>query len=354
TMVDIDLDAYNISTMPHFLPAYIGYNSFVPLSNHALNIRDLERFKDWVYIVTGSVEVRVHPRFKDPLFEYFKATHTIYKNSYTRAFITRSQRVGALHVIDALEAVGCEHVRLSTYGAKLEGGLLDRNFGNEVPRLAVYNTFDIGKTYHADHIIVGKPVKPSNFKECYPMFMELGEGRGSIEFEAETGEGDVDIRVKGYPRFVHSLKNLGSHHLSNNPEKARTWHARVDSVAKKLRSLQQDNPEDLGGWRLEATVCARSLHEAIKIVLQSGSLDFNTYIGQHDFMISFGRITKDEYVKYCDKFIEVVRSMKVSKSYGKDPTTKTQKQAITDLYNAFGWNTGKRRPTKWNDPKAWW
>jgi hypothetical protein len=287
----------------------------------------------------------------------------ISKNSYTRAFIKRSHRVGALHLIGALEAVGCNHIRLSTYGAKVEGRFLHRNFGGEVPGLAVFNTFDIGKTYHDDHIIVGKPVKRSKFKECYPMFMELGKGRGSMEFEigfeCKDIEEEVAMRVKAYPRFVHSLKNLGSHHLSSEPAKTRTWHTRVDSVVKKVQSIQQDDPEDLGGWRLEATVGAESLHKAVEIVLESKVLVFDRYMSggkgfQDDMKISFAQITKEEYVKYCNGFIEIVKSLKVSRHHGKDETTQKQKQAITDLYNAFGWNTGKIRPTKWDDPKAWW
>ncbi|KAH9807154.1 hypothetical protein DFH28DRAFT_833693, partial [Melampsora americana] len=277
---EVDIDGYNISVTPECLIHYLSIKGNVTLGFRDLNIRDDEYFSDWVYVASGSVEVRISPRFKASLLFCLKDKYhyAIEANvAKSTAFTQGSQHVTSIVFIQALLEVGVEHVRLSCYGQKAPYRLFSFNLGGEVDVPCKRNTFDIGFTSILDHIVVAQHAYHHSKlpMETHPMLLELGQGYGSIRFK--TFIKDHPVIVKGYPRLVHSLKSIRWQDLAHSPATTRTWLSRVNSVERKIKALDDKKPQELGGWRFEVTIQVATLKEAVELVVDSGLLHMQTY-----------------------------------------------------------------------------
>jgi hypothetical protein len=115
----------------------------------------------------------------------------------------------------------------------------------------------------------------------------------------------------------------------------------------------------LGGFRIEVTVKAPSLHEASRAVRRTGFLDPQYWLGLGDgphaqHLISAKLVEREAFLENANWVYQQAVLGKVFQGQAGDGPTKQQLQALTDILNALGWNGGLRSPTKSLAPSAWW
>ncbi|SPO42077.1 uncharacterized protein PSFLO_07560 [Pseudozyma flocculosa] len=327
-----DLDAWNISLFPQDLYQLFAASTPVQLVNHAPNpiIKDHDTFKDWVYLAQCTVMLKVPPQFKTPLLEAFKNKSLVIDPSpWPTAFIIGSQLISTKYLVDALEATGCKSVRAQAYGMKQPLSLphIGFNLGNTNHHLASLNNFDLGKNYSDPLINLLKPKNPHlPGIQLYPMLLPIGEDYGSVNMSI-THEGEV-YRIKAYPRLIHHLK----------------------AQAERTR---------LGGIRLEVTVQARTLQEAIRKVSHTPFLNANEFLNPSfpltkPYQLQVKGIGKEQYLTNARDMLAKADSKGIFTGHDHNPATKEAQRIVMDLFNSLGWNSGRRRPTSFKAADPWW
>ncbi|SPO38347.1 uncharacterized protein PSFLO_03824 [Pseudozyma flocculosa] len=241
--------------------------------------RTIGAFSDWSRQgCLGAVDR--YTQFKTPLLEAFKNKSLVIDPSpWPTAFIIGSQLISTKYLVDALEATGCKSVRAQAYGMKQPLSLPHTGFnlGNTNHHLASLNNFDLGKNYSDPLINLLKPKNPHlPGIQLYPMLLPIGEDYGSVNMSI-THEGEV-YRIKAYPRLIHHLKAQAGNHMLNPPSLVLTCRRRRTSFVKYLSTMTKAERVRLGGIRLEVTVQARTLQEAIRKVSHTPFLNANEFL----------------------------------------------------------------------------
>lgn len=356
--MEIDVDSWNVTVNPEaLLSNYMLRDSCVHLVCHAPTVSDVDDYKEWVFVGRAGFFIRVPPMHADDLFERLVELGglKLCRSTHETAFIAGSQKISGGLLVRALHAAGVQEVRLNAFGMKAKYSDLGHNYGVESEPDSL-NHFDIGLTVPTPHITLFRTKKRSRMiaerppkGQNYPMLLELGRGMGSVCFHRLVEEEIAKIKL--YPGLVHAVKCTSAKHLAVGPQNNRSWHTKLNSMAKKLERLES-NDISLGGYRVELTVVSQTLDEAVKIATASRYLDHPTRY----LPVKSISIPDEEYFDYVHLMIDAAREKLDVKNTHKRliKLQKVQMMGMVDVANALGWNSGRRRGTQWDDAEAWW
>ncbi len=84
-------------------------------------VRDLEQYKDWVYIVSGPALLKVQPRFKIPILQELEVNKYLSTLPTTHRCLIHGSQVISMHELYVcLVGASCQAVRVQAYGMKTE------------------------------------------------------------------------------------------------------------------------------------------------------------------------------------------------------------------------------------------
>lgn len=357
-----DVDGYNISLYPTDLLKLYHPELTLQLVSHAPTpiVRDNIYFKDYIYIAQAAGLFKIAPELKQPLLKAMTDSHLVIKPStFPLALIKGKQAIAVGQLVTYLQDIGCNTVRLQVYGQKRKLLHLKANVGNPDHPLARLNTFDLGCMHDDPRITLVQPVQYSNPKmTLYPMLLPIGMGYGSVHMDINLGQGET-YQVKAYPRLVHCIKAESGTQALWAPDTVRRARARHSNLKSQLLAMETTSRFMMGGLRLEVTVSATTLQEAISIISKTPLLNLDAYLYNrlelmHPFQLRLINILK---VEYMDNFKHMMAKAETVRTFEGNNNAKLRphkKQIILDLFNTLGWNNGRTKVTAFNAADAWW
>lgn len=345
-----DVDSWNFMCEPTMLLKMFGKFTTMQLVSHAPHTKEHEAFKDWPFIAQGPCLMRVHPKFKLPLLDVMlKCNYTVYKSTYSLAFIEGSQMMTLYDLVRFMEFVDVDVVRIQAYGMKFL--LPDRMIPIGDPELpmASTNSFDLGRNFSDTLInLVRWKSQSGADKETWPMLLNLGQGFGSVR--ATFNFRGSKFIVKIYPILVHCIKSTSGKMQTFDGNTFGSLRKRETTYLKRIDKLENFPKINLGGSRVEVTVQAPTLQHAYAKVASTPLLNIYEYLTPTQEEMKFLEldikfIKKRHYIQYCRDIMEKAQKLGVFKGDNRRKPGNMRKQIVSDLYNAMGWNPGTRAVT---------
>ena len=354
---DYDVDSWNLTTKVSTLHYYFTQCNSISLNYHHWAVTDLEDYDDWVFIGQAGTSVRFEPQFKEPFIKKLEELYGIQleEAKHSLSLIEGTHKISVGMLAQCLEAIGVEELRLNSFGMKSPLNCINYNLGAEYRNSYHTNWFDIGINYHLKDIILMDSALPN--ATIYPLLLSLGQGAGSVDIRPKH---KFFSKIKIYPRLVHTLKSLSAKHLRSLPTSTRAWNGALKSIEKKLSYMKNSLNQNIGGFRIEVSVCAPSLAKAVALVEKEGLLNIQKYTRSirskgEKLKVQFSPVNVEDYFNYLEEMIEKAKTLDIRHKHDcKMPLTRIETKVVGDVCNAMGWNVGKWRPTNWNDMDAWW
>ena len=358
----IDIDSFAVSVYPADLPKIFGPSSLVRLICHAPSFADLKHFDSWVYVAKAEALLRIHPQHKQRLVEQLRLpphSLVIYPNEFPTS-LTLGEPMVTLHaLVEALEAIQCQSVRIQAYGMKAPLASFSNPVQYQPHPLQEANVYDVACTYPTNRITLLAPQTQSGQRtavyKLYPCGLRVGQGYGGVEFKA-VSRSDGILHFKAYSRMTHVLKAVSQ--LAGQAGQPMT----IGVCKNRLHRLQAWKermlpcPEaDMLGIRLEVSVRALSLQHAVQVAHSSHLLDASFLFSEEagPWQLCMHSFSKRELVTDLNTLTALAAEKEIFRGNSSKKSSILQRQVITDLYNALGWNPG-RKPTEWNSASAWW
>jgi hypothetical protein len=251
-------------------------------------------------------------------------------------------------------------LRLKAYGQKTP--LLERFLSKEPAEVghhwAEHNEWDIGQSFSSSHIwLFASATGRRHGIVHYPMLVPGSGNFGTVNLKATHQSRHFSIKV--YPRIVHVIKSFNSRLQGSVPKTLQGVRNQVAACLRMIHSLTGKEEKALGGFRIEVTVKAPSLAQAHALVKATDFLLPSYWLGIGDGphtanLLSANLVSREGLLANANWVYQQAVQADVFRGRGGDTPTKPQIQALTDILNALGWNSGLRSPTKSLDPDAWW
>ena len=363
----VDVDKWEIALSPHYYGkqfrsglATVQLASHQPLKPRLRAGEPEPYFYKWLLLGDAGHQLYMEQRFKGPFITALKDWRTIQP-----AEADFQASYGAAHIpvrvfVDSLQRAGCTTLRLKAYGQKLP--LIPR-FRIPEPAeathpLAQLNEWDIGVTYRSKYIWLFLPKQGKREGlDVYPMLIPSSNDYGSILVRTQLN--GRSYKVKIYPRLVHVIKSYHSRLQGGKPRSVFTVKAKGKVSGELIHKLASLPSTDLGGFRIEVTVMAQTLEAARAEVLGTHLLRVDTWLepvegilGQ--FTLDARLVTKRGLIQNARWLHQRAIELDIFTGQNVDTPSRLQLTAINDVMAAFGWNAGIQKPTKSNDPLAWW
>lgn len=352
----LDMDSCAVTVTPAALLSIFGTGAAVTLVRYAPTVKDHPHFQDWVYIAKSEIIMRIHPALKIPLYEQLRLPPhpcKIYMSQHSSSFTTGSLMILLADLVDALQGVDCQSVRLLYYGMKTAAERFEDPAQYCDHPLKELNIYDIGCEHPTADIALVTPASAENSYRQYPGLLRVGKGYGGVEYES-TSRRDGIHHFKAYPALAHVLKAqaMGAG-KAEQPQTVRICRAQLQTLKAWAQRVQQCPADDFNGLRLEVSVRAPSLQHAIHAARQSKLLDARSLVTSEAgrFQLKIHTVKKEDIFADLARLYQAVEERNILS--GPVRSTMVQKQVLIDLYNALGWNPG-RRPTPIDSPTAWW
>ncbi|CAD6896551.1 unnamed protein product [Tilletia laevis] len=355
-----DVDSYNVMVFPEDLLKRFGPTHSVALASHHVNLRD-PACPNMMTIATSPEVWRIDQHYKVPLLTTLVGrTGFNLKASPFPYALNESQRMITLdELVWALEDIGCETVRFSTYGIKKNIKTFVDPASPDHPE-AELNSYDLGVEWDPDSIFLTAPKRklPKNVSTLYPMLGPRGLGYGSIKFKIQVEEDEFTIKI--YPKLVHVLKSAMGKGILYAPKTMATLKKRQTNLEKLCTSLREGKPEATYGVRVECTVTASSFEEAKAKVSKLPLLSIKEYLKPvhpdfKDFKIGCHEVSHEVYMEQFTRLLKhVIETLKLFAGRSIVKTTPRQMQICLDMFNVAGWNPGRMRITSWVLRASWW
>lgn len=357
-----DVDSWSIAMSPeYFLKHFATMHTFVHLRVHYPGrIKDNKFFAEWLILADVGFRILVEWCFKKPFFASLKKYRTIqearkkYSATYGIALVPISL------FLHCLMEAGCKELRLQAYGQKLP--LMNPFILSEPAQpnhpLAEMNEWDIGITTNASHIFLFGPIGTRPSGMCvYPMVIPRSSDFGSVKIVLSY-EGE-DYKVKVYPRLTHVLKSFNGKLHAADAKCTQTLKARKSVIERMIEHLSSLNANELGGFRLEVSVRAKTLAEAKHKALSLPFLKLDNWLNPTDqrmvrFKLQAMAITKKELVNNVTQMLAIANARDIWAGPNTGKVSNFRRQVVTDLFASLGWNSGRRTPTRSGNVKAWW
>ncbi|KAJ9477219.1 hypothetical protein PHBOTO_006418, partial [Pseudozyma hubeiensis] len=246
------------------------------LVGHVPDFKDLDMYKEWVYFAEIKVLLRFEPRFKLPFIARLQQPpqgSALAANDFPKALTWGQPWMDISIIVQALEDIGCESIRMSGYGFKIPmDRFVDPAVFSHHP-LSATNVYDIGVKVETNHISLVAPKSKKGRYRQYPSMLRVGRGYGSVELQWKHPANGIS-HFKGYSVFTHLLKGTAARAgQAAQPMNVKGIKDRITTLqAWRQRMLAAD--ASLGkGLRLEVTVTAATLQQARVKVEASKWLD---------------------------------------------------------------------------------
>jgi hypothetical protein len=317
-------------------------------------------FDKWLLLAESIHQLWISPGYKDRFFQHLNQYQTAQPGKFQLQASTGRATIPTAVFIHCLSRAGCDAIRLKAYGQKMP---IHRMFLKTEPaqadhRWAAHNEWDIGKTYPSNDIwLWGSPGGKQKGMERYPMLVPSSLDYGSVNVKLNRYGQDYSIKI--YPRLVHVIKSFNSHLQGGIPRTLHGVRTQLQSALRMIHSLTGKDAHSLGGFRIEVTVKAMTLKEATAKVEKTGFLDPTFWLqkGQRSlspYQLSTRFIPREQLLANANWVYQQAHNAKLFLGHDSDQPSKRQIQALTDILNALGWNSGLRRPTRSLDRTAWW
>ncbi|OCF40845.1 hypothetical protein I317_05295 [Kwoniella heveanensis CBS 569] len=376
----MDVDKWEINMSPDFYHSQFPSTlSTVKLSCHipkrnpsAGNVvegdlddhqRGQQDFEDWLLLAESGHQLWVEQRFKQGFYEELKNWRTIQPADAEWQSTYGTSHVPVSVFVHCLNTSGCDTIHLKGYGQKLP--LLPPFQAQEPAQLdhplSWLNMWDIGITFSCSQIYLFSPSHGNSNKiTSYPMIIP-----GSLDFGSlliimrDRGE---EFKIKIYPRLVHVIKSYNSRLQGEAVTTVAGLKGRGAACQKMIDRLSKVPSSELGGYRIEVTVQAKTLEEAEAKVMDIEGIpffDINWWMnptgqGRERYKVEVKLVHKKALLANANWVYE--RAMQEGILTGNNVRKPgfVQKQGILDLLCSFGWNAGKKKMTSSLDPSAWW
>lgn len=357
-----DVDAWSVTVSPeYYLKNFCTAQTLIMLkANRGNKIKDNQRFAGWITLGYAGSRMSIDGKFKTPLFKELKRWRTIQESRH-KGSATYGNALFAMPVLlHCLRKIECEEIRIQAYGQKLP--LLPQFIIGEPAQvshpLAELNEWDIGVTTRSTNIFLFRaPGSIPSGMTVYPMVIPRSMDFGSVNIELRYhGE---DYKVKIYPCLVHVLKSFNSGLHANDPNITQTLKDRRSTIGSMIDNLAKLDPEELGGFRIEVRLKARSLKEAREKAQNLPFFDIKRWLNPTDdqmkrFKLEAVVITKEDLIRNVVQMLAIANSRDVWSGANQGKVSSFRQQVVTDLFAALGWNAGRRRPTCSHKAGAWW
>lgn len=357
-----DVDAWCISVSPEYQMRQFcnGQSLLLMKSNRAKKIRDHQSFAKWMMLGEAGARWKIDDKFKTSLFKQLKRWRTI-QESHQKGSATYGNALVSIPVLlFCLRKIGCREIRIQAFGQKIP---LLPQFVFEEPAQpshpsAKLNRWDIGCTTQSANIFLFRPSGriPSGM-QVYPMVIPRSMDFGSVKVILTYDEKEYTVKI--YPRLVHVIKSFNSNPHPHNPNITQTLKERRSALGVMIDNLRNLDPAELGGFRLEISLNARSLSEAREIARNLPFLDIKNWLNPiHDqikpFKLEAMVISKEDLLANVLRMLTIANSRDIWSGPSQGKVSNFRKQVVTDLFAALGWNPGRRHLTRSDKSGAWW
>lgn len=376
-----DLDKWEIAMSPDDFMSNFGsvlavvrLASHVPRKKKAMSPRDKHLSKYFLLAETPQ-QIWVRDKVKAKFFRELKAWRTVQPAKQAKAATYGNLTVPVSQLVHCLNTALCSTMFLKAYGQKLH--LVPPFFGRgthpdtetgSVPEPAPphprshYNLWDIGKTFKSPKIFLFAPAHgPCPQMSLYPMIVPASLGYGSVSVRDISWHG-TKFNVKIYPRLVHTIKSINSRIQGDIVSTLRGVKRRVEACSKLVSRLEDVPHWEMGGFRIEVTVPARTLRDARDMVqdvpfwdLQWWMSPISHTLGTLPFLELAVKVTTKQGLLDNARWMSLrAESLSLFTGDNNAAATRLQKQAVADLLASAGWNAGRRQVTDCLSPTAWW
>lgn len=357
-LTDTDVDLFSVTISPSALLRIYPPGCYLALCARAPETRDLPMYKDWVLFAELKCRFAFEPRFKLPLVTRLTQAPqmaTLLPNPYATAFTFGELRVDVGILAEALQDIGCPSIRMSAFGIKVPVDRFVDPAALEAHTLQHTNLYDIGRTIHTGRVTTLAPKNKKGWYKQYPLGMQAGRGYGGVELKW-SGRKDGLSHFKAYSKFTHLLKaGAAGAGKGFQPMSVSIVKSRIETL-KAWKERIKKAPARLGqGIRLELTVQARSMTQAKAAAEESRYLDarylFSTDAGDEQLLSH--TFPRQALFDNTEALLSLVEEKCLLRGNSSKSSMLMQRQVVTDLYNALGWNPG-RKPTPLDSAGAWW
>ncbi|KAF6766982.1 hypothetical protein PSEUBRA_001641 [Kalmanozyma brasiliensis GHG001] len=264
-------------------------------------------------------------------------------------------RVDVAIMVEALQDIGCESIRMSAFGIKVPIERFVDPAEVEPHPLQHTNLYDIGRTVYTRSLTVLAPRTRRGRYKQYPLAMQVGRGYGGVELKWSRREDGLS-HFKAYSKLTHLLKaSAAGAGKGFQPMLVGVVKNRITALQSWKQRIQQAAPTLGQGIRLELTVQAATLAQAQEAAEASRYLDAQFLFSEDagDKQLITHTFSRNAVYTNVDAMLTIAEEKRLFSGEGAKPSTLVQRQAVTDLYNAIGWNPG-RKPTPLDSRNAWW
>lgn len=362
-----DIDRWEIAMSPTFFGNM--FNSSIPivrLSSHAPKRKAPKSdevatpFDDWLLLAESCFQVFVDPTIKADFFTELKKTHIVQPSHFNWVSSAGGALIPISVFVECLEVIGCSTIRLKTYGQKLPIPRFDiPEQADHDHHLARYNEFDIGMNFKGDLIWLFAPTHGAISKHmtAYPMVTPGSLDYGSIEIKIE--QDNRHLRVKIYPLLVHVIKSINSRIEGEPPKTVKNIRRKGSAARSMIQELSAIPASEMGGFRIELSLRAKSTAEAFQVAIDSGLLSPNAWINvtegpRRRFSLEVRTVTKEGLLANANWVYRQAVSLGTFQGGNSVAASPLQKRIAHDVFCSFGWNAGRARLTKSDASDAWW
>lgn len=368
TRLPVDVDKWEVAMSPTFYLRHIDTPvACVRLASHAPKSKPRRKdepktpFDGWLLLADDVHLIFVDPAIKAPFYRELKKTHIVRPSRFPWVSSTGGAAIPIRRFVECLQVAHCSTIRLKQYGQKMpiDKRYITRPIADAEHRLSEHNEWDIGTNFESSVIWLLSPVNGniSRHLTTFPMIIPGSLDYGSVQIITRFKH--RDFRIKIYPRLVHVIKSINSRLQGEPPQTVRNIKRKGAAAQAMVQELTTISSKEMGGFRIEVSVRARTLGEAQRIVNDTGFLRPSTWVNSSDGPLSRFRLDVKVVTKQglIDNANWVYRQSVAAGIYtGNDHTAATSldKRTSLDVFNSLGWNAGLRTPTRSLDPVAWW
>lgn len=318
------------------------------------------RFDKWLLLAQSVHQIWVAPEIKDPFFARLQAYQVAEPGPLLQQASRGVATITTSVFIHCLLQAGCHTIRLKAYGQKTPLGprFVNNEPGSVDHKWAVYNEWDIGMNFASPYIWLFESATGRRHGIThYPMMVPGSRDFGTVKVVATHRQQRFDIKI--YPRIVHVIKSFNSRLQGMVPRTLHGVGTQVTGAIAMIHNLSSKDAGDLGGFRIEVTVKAKTLEEGAARVRETPFMNPSYWLAVGDGVhsplpLNARLLSKKNFLDNASWVQQKAADDEILDGNNNDKPTCVQIQVLTDILNSLGWNSGLRRPTKWSSNDAWW
>jgi hypothetical protein len=318
------------------------------------------KFSSWLLLAKSVHTIWVHPKFKNDIISWLDRYQSVQAGKDPLQASAGQSLIPTSVFVYCLNKAGCDSLRIKAYGQKLP--LTDRFLQAEPAeanhRLAVHNEWDIGTNFDSPYIwLFDSASGRRSGIQRYPMLVPGSRDYGTVNVKMIHRNQHYSLKI--YPRMVHVIKSFNSQLQKTIPQSLHGVKTQLQSAVNMVNNLSGKDANALGGFRIEVTVKAVSLAEAVRKVNNTPYLNPSYWLGYGDGPrslkpLSARLVSRKNLLDNANWIQQKAVADGIFNGTDANRPTRIQLKALVDIFNALGWNGGLRRPTKSLDPGAWW